>query len=149
MKVLMSFVDRLRKSAPNKRLSPVKNSRGKSAPTPNKKTMLRVQESTTSDKCTCCKLRHTVYACPEFQKLSVSTHLEQVKRKAMRFNCLGFDHAAAQCPSKRRCRQCQARYCIRSLHPKPQLISHHCCTSHQPDCYILLPTSRKLGKWIH
>ena len=36
--------------------------------------------------------------------------LEQVKRKGMRFNCLGLDHAAAQCPSKRRCRLCQARH---------------------------------------
>ena len=120
VKVLMSFVDRQHKSAPDNRLAPVKNFRGKSAPTPHKKTVLRVQEST-SDKCTCCKLRHTIYSCPEFQKLSVSARLEQVKQKGMCFNCLGLDHAVAQSPSKRRCRQCQARHCTllqRSLHPK-------------------------------
>ena len=111
--LFFSFLDRQRKSAPDGRLSQLKQSKSK-GPVPSKRSVLKLQEagSTTEsrDKCTFCSQTHAIYMCTGFKDLAVPARLEQVRQKKLCFNCLAKNHSASQCPSKKRCKRCQARH---------------------------------------
>ena len=53
---------------------------------------------------------HFLYQCPDFKGQTVDQRQATVQRLKMCTNCLGSDHAARNCPSRRSCRVCARRH---------------------------------------
>src|SRR5436190_1228931 len=66
--------------------------------------------STATKLCPCCKQQHTIFICPEFQRLSPSHRTDVVKANRLCFNCLRGNHSFSMCQSKTNCLTCNRRH---------------------------------------
>ncbi len=77
------------------------------------KKMLRVSQSHSNSSnlsCNLCHRSHYTYKCPTLLSQTVDQRSETVKQNRLCFNCLGTDHSAYNCPSKKNCRECNRRH---------------------------------------
>ncbi|XP_055605574.1 uncharacterized protein LOC129753753 [Uranotaenia lowii] len=60
--------------------------------------------------CDFCARGHRIYECPQFNEMSVSQRISNVREKNLCFNCLSRRHRAIDCPSKMSCSKCQRKH---------------------------------------
>jgi len=93
LRMLYFFLDRQRKSAPDGRLTQLKQPKPK-GPASSKQTVFKLQESKPPQdqpraKFSYCDQSHAIYTCTSFKDLTESASLEQARQKKLYFNCLG------------------------------------------------------------
>ena len=60
-------------------------------------------EKKQKSKCQYCGDQHRIYSCEKYKAISPKERQEFVVKADLCYNCLGRDHAANKCPSKRTC----------------------------------------------
>ena len=60
--------------------------------------------------CACCQGSHPIFSCQQFLKESVKSRIKIIQENNLCYNCLGQNHVASKCYSKRTCNICGEKH---------------------------------------